>query len=165
MFETRQIVCNTGPLIALIAGVGNLGFLKDIYSRVIVPCEVCREILEENATRFGANIFQTTEWLDKRTSPTSISSFLSNALDKGESSVIQLALNENIPVVCIDESVGRRIARLNGLFVTGSLGILLKAKKMGLSINLPEVIDKMRKKGIWLDKELERLILTKAEEL
>jgi predicted nucleic acid-binding protein len=80
MPETRQIVCNTGPLIALIAGVGDLSFLKDIYSRVIVPYEVCREILEENAARFGAAHFQTIDWMDKRTTPTSINTFSSHLL-------------------------------------------------------------------------------------
>jgi predicted nucleic acid-binding protein len=35
---------------------------------------------------------------------------LLNSLDAGEASVIQLALNERIRTVCIDESAGRRLA-------------------------------------------------------
>ncbi|WP_216594172.1 hypothetical protein [Synechococcus sp. PCC 6312] len=55
--------------------------------------------------------------------------YLLNSLDSGEAAVIQLALNQNIQTVCIDETSGRRIARLNGLNVTGSIGILLKLKQ------------------------------------
>ena len=49
----------------------------------------------------------------------------------GEAAVIQLALEENIQTVCIDEAVGRRIARLNNLSLTGLIGILLRAKISG----------------------------------
>jgi len=37
MPETESIVINTGPLLALIAGYGDLSFLKKIYKRVLVP--------------------------------------------------------------------------------------------------------------------------------
>lgn len=37
--------------------------------------------------------------------------------------VIQLALDKGIQTVCIDETVGRKIARLNNLTLTGSIGI------------------------------------------
>ena len=47
------------------------------------------------------------------------------------SPIIQLALNQNIQTVVIDEVAGRRIARLNGLSVTGSIGILLRAQREG----------------------------------
>ncbi|WP_243714094.1 hypothetical protein [Nostoc sp. 106C] len=64
---------------------------------------------------------------------------LLNSLDLGEASVIQLALNKNIPTVCIDEAVGRGIARLSGLLVTGSIGILLRAKREGYPLYLNAV--------------------------
>jgi predicted nucleic acid-binding protein len=50
MPETESIVINTGPLLALIAGYGDLSFLKKIYKRVLVPFEVCREIEAGGAT-------------------------------------------------------------------------------------------------------------------
>jgi len=56
---------------------------------------------------------------------------LRNSLDLGEAAVIQLALQHGIPLVAIDETVGRRFARLSGLTVTGAIGILLRAKSLG----------------------------------
>jgi predicted nucleic acid-binding protein len=41
-------------------------------------------------------------------------------MPKTQEIVIQLALDQNIHTVAIDEAAGRRIARLNGLSMTGS---------------------------------------------
>jgi predicted nucleic acid-binding protein len=58
--------------------------------------------------------------------------YLEAELDLGEGSVIQMAIVQKFPLVVIDEKQGRRIARLHGLRITGSLGILVKAAKQGL---------------------------------
>ena len=119
MPESRKIVINTGPIISLIAALGNLDVLKRLYSRVIVPFEVCREIQTDNSTRFGAAECASASWLEKLTVPTDLAPFLRNALDTGEASVIQIAIDEHIPLVAIDETFGRRMARLHGLRITG----------------------------------------------
>ena len=43
MPETQEIVINTSPLIALVAGLGDLSILQ-IYEDVWVPFEVCDEL-------------------------------------------------------------------------------------------------------------------------
>lgn len=40
MPETEALVINTGPLLALISGYGDLSLLENIYKRVLVPFEV-----------------------------------------------------------------------------------------------------------------------------
>ncbi len=50
----------------------------------------------------------------------------------------------------IDETVGRRIAKLNGLMLTGTIGILLRAKKEGLSFSMKDATQRMISKGVWL---------------
>ena len=76
--------------------------------------------------------------------------YLQNTLDLGEASVIQTALQQGVNRVCIDETIGRRVARLSNLSVTGSIGVLLKAKSMGYPVSIPEAINRMREHGIWL---------------
>lgn len=154
MPEWREIVINTGPLIALVAATGGLDILRGLYSRVIVPFEVCGEILVGGQSGFAVPEFQAATFLEKQTSHTSIGTFLHNSLDTGEASVIQTALDLDIATVCIDEAVGRRIARLNALTVTGSVGILLRAKREGTSISIRTALDNMHRHGIWLCKDI-----------
>ena len=154
MPETESIVINTGPLLALIAGYGDLSLLKKMYKRVLVPFEVCREIEAGGAAAFGLKEFVQSDFMEKQSAPLEIVQFLKNSLDLGEASVIQLAVNENIRTVCIDEAVGRRIARLNGLCLTGSIGVLLHAKRKGFDISMPEAINRMQSNGIYLSKKV-----------
>lgn len=85
-------------------------------------------------------------------------------MDRGEAAVIQLALIEGVRTVCIDEVVGRRVARLNGLSVTGSIGVLLRARRQGHGVSLRAAIDRMRARGMWLGDDVVRFALREAGE-
>ena len=54
---------------------------------------------------------------------------------------------------------GRRVARLNGLLLTGSLGVLLKARQRGEPIDLATCIRRMRDRGVWLSRATEEAVL------
>jgi predicted nucleic acid-binding protein len=69
-----------------------------------------------------------------------------------------------IDTVAIDEKAGRRLARIHGLKVTGSIGILLKAKRHNFIPNLGECIVRMRARGIWISEELIQEALNRANE-
>ena len=152
----KTLVINTSPLIALIAAFDSLDILNALYDQVLVPFEVACEIKRDNATRFGADVFNNSTFLLKSKIAQIISPYLKNSLDIGEASVIQLALNENIQTVCIDELVGRRVARLNGLKITGSLGIIIKSIRNGMDFDLSEAISNMRRKNIYISNSVER---------
>lgn len=130
-----------------------------------VPYEVCQEVLAGGANHFGVEAFCRNTWLTKFEKPLTINPMLSHLLDVGEASVIQLAQQEGIPLVCIDEIVGRRIARLSGLNVTGSIGIMLRAKQEGYPISLRDALSKMHKHGIWLSDKVMNFALEQAGEL
>ena len=74
-------------------------------------------------------------------------------------------LDKNIKTVCIDEAVGRRIARLSGLTVTGSVGILLRAKQEGHPITIKEAIEKMLGQNIRLSSTVINFALKQAGEI
>jgi len=155
----RAIVSNTTPLIALAVGTGSLDILRTLYARVVVPFEVADEMHAAGSEAPGVAAFQQATWLDRLAKPTAIAPYLGNTLDRGEASVIQTALDLNIPLVCIDESVGRRVARLSGLTLTGSIGVLLKARQQGYRVSIPDAIGRMREHGIWLSDEVVRFTL------
>jgi predicted nucleic acid-binding protein len=56
----------------------------------------------------------------------------------------------SMPLVCIDEVVGRRSDRFCGLNLTGSWGVMLKARKLGVPLDLTQAIHSMQSHGIWL---------------
>ncbi|GIV78418.1 MAG: hypothetical protein KatS3mg050_2812 [Litorilinea sp.] len=79
--------------------------------------------------------------------------------------IVIMALDEKLPTVCIDEAVGRRIARLSGLSVTGSVGILLRAKREGHMGEIRHAIQRMQAHGIWLSQRVIHFALRQAGEL
>lgn len=160
MHERKVLVSNTTPLIALTAALGSLEILKFLYARVVVPFEVAQEVRAGGRSSFGVDVFDSARWLDVQTQSVELSPFLKNSLDLGEASVIQTALNLSLPLVCIDEEVGRRMARLSGLTLTGTLGVLIKAKQLGFEVNMPTAIANMRQHGIWLSQSLIALALS-----
>jgi len=159
----RDLVINTGPLLALTAA-GHLDVLREQFAKVIVPYEVVQEVQAGGRTQFAREEFRAASWLEKRTTATSIPQLLQSTLDPGEAAVIAVATAEHIATVAIDETVGRRIGRLHGLLVTGSLGILIQAKQHGFPIMMRPVIVRMRQHGIWLSNALEKECLRAAGE-
>lgn len=164
MPETAAIVINTSPLIALVAAWGDLARLSSLYDQVWVPFEVCQEILSGGTSQFAVPEFEAATWLNKQTAPLDVSPFLLNSLDLGEASVIQLAMDQGISTVCIDETVGRRVARLSGLNLTGSIGILLKAKQQDASFSVKTAIENMINRNIRLSQTVIAFALRQAGE-
>lgn len=164
MPKADRIVINTSPLITLVAALGDLTVLRSLYTEVLVPLEVAQEITAGGRDRFAVAEFEAANWLLKQDNYLNISPFLLNSLDLGEAAVIQLALESNIQTVCIDEAVGRRIARLNNLSLTGSIGILLRAKDSGYPLQMKQAIQQMQKRGIRLSSKVIAFALKQAGE-
>ncbi|WP_295437940.1 hypothetical protein [uncultured Thiodictyon sp.] len=157
--RARVIVTNTTPLVALAVGTGSLDILRVLYNRVVVPREVDDEIHAIGNEAPGVAAFDRAGWLERLGTPTAITPYLRNTLDRGEASVIQTALDLQIPLVCIDESVGRRVARLSGLTLTGSIGVLIKARQRGYDVCIPQALERMREHAIWLSADVVRYAL------
>lgn len=164
MPNTPAIAINTSPLITLVAAWGSLTPLSRLYEEVWVPFEVCQEILQGGSTRFAVLEFEQAIWLAKQATPLTIAPWLLNTLDLGEASVIQLALDQHIKTVCIDETVGRRMARLSGLQLTGSIGVVLKAKQQNPSLSVRTAIDNMLRHNIRLSQTVIDFALTQSGE-
>lgn len=151
----RDIVINTGPIIALAAATESLEWLPGLYGRVIIPYEVYVEIEDggpNNAESLALKSIQDRILIGKAKSKLPLA--LLRELDLGEASVIYNASLNDIDTVAIDEKAGRRVARIHGLNVTGSLGILLKAKQQGMITRLDDCITRMHQHGIWISADL-----------
>ena len=104
------------------------------------------------------------EWLEVLPLRNPPSAELLSRLDDGEASVIALAVEQNIAEVLIDEHYGRKLALMNGLQVTGTIGILLRAKVEGLLGEIKPCIEIMRSNRVYLSSALVELVLKQAGE-
>lgn len=57
-----RIVCNSGPLIAL-AGIGQMGLLPRLYSRILIPSVVHQELTSAKRFQSQAHVF-SQPWLE-----------------------------------------------------------------------------------------------------
>lgn len=160
--QPRAVVTNTTPLIALTAATGGLEIFRTLYDRVLVPFEVEQEVLAGEHDTLTIAALRRATWLDRQPALPAFLPILKNSLDRGEASVLQTALDNGIQLVCIDEAVGRRVARLCNLSITGSIGVLLKAQQRGFPIAIPDAINRMRDHGIWISDAVIRFALQHA---
>jgi predicted nucleic acid-binding protein len=70
---------------------------------------------------------------------------LGTSLDAGEAEAIALAKGIAANLLVMDESAGRAVARNLDLEVTGTLGVLLKAKRAGQLPSLRDEMDRLVK--------------------
>ena len=145
-----RIVINTGPLITL-ARIDALDLPGRLPLEFICPSEVRTEL--DEGLRAGHPDVRP-DWLRTVSLNTPLSPLAAFTLDSGESAVIQLALEQKIAWVCIDEWKGRRAALAAGLRVTGVLGLLGQAKKHGIVSAVRPFIQKAHAAGIRYDAVL-----------
>jgi uncharacterized protein len=155
-----RLVINTGPLIAL-ARMDALDLIGQLPIGFLCPTEV-KDELDEGAA-LGYEVI-APQWLKIVPLDAPLSVISSAALDKGEAAVIQLAIEQGLPRVSLDELQGRRIAAALGLTVVGSLGLMARAKTLGLVAAIRPLIEKAMQGGIHYDRSLVDRVLAEMGE-
>jgi len=85
-------------------------------------------------------------------------------LGRGEAEVIALGLENPNSRLILDDTLGRRIARLQSLRFTGTVGVIVKAKQSGIVSAVFPVIVALREAGLWLSNEVVTEVLRQAGE-
>lgn len=156
----ERIVINTGPLIAL-AKAEALGVAARLPLEFICPPQVHEELAA--GVRAG-HIGVEPEWLHVVELSAPLPALALAAIDLGEAAVIQLGVEQGIAWVCMDDWKGRRAALAVGLNVTGTLGLLMKAKSLEIIPAIRPFVDRLLKEGGWFNPELVRRVLEQAGE-
>ncbi len=129
--SSKRIVINTSPWIAL-SLCGQTSLLSMLYDEAYMPTAVKDEIVTGGRKMIGVKELDASSWIKIEKVKDAEKIELLYELEQGEAEVIVLAKEKGIQYVMIDERVARWQARILGLEVIGTLGILLKAKKLGL---------------------------------
>jgi uncharacterized protein len=152
---SAPVISNASPLIAL-EQTGHLDLLKGLFSTVLIPPAVVREV---------APTVTLPTWVSEHTLTQPIGpQILRAALGPGESEAICLALEISAQWVILDERPARRLAQALGLPVIGTLGILLASKRRGLLTAVRPCIDALVNLGFHISPGLYDLVLADAGE-
>ena len=139
----RVVVSDAGPLISL-GRLDLLGLLCELYAEVLVP-EV---VIEECLARPGnADTLRIRQALDAgRLAPCFPPGTALVGLGPGASAAIVHAMSLNAAML-LDERAGRQHAQALGLNVSGTLGVLVRARQQGLVGPLAPLIAAQRASG------------------
>ena len=157
------VISNTSPIFYL-HRLRRLDLLQKLYQEIIVPKAVVAEL--EAGRRQGEDVpeIDDYEWIKIRAIRSPQILGLSTDFGRGETEVLALALEESDSLVIIDEKLARRIARLRGLRVTGTAGVLLKAKQEGHILAVKPFLYRLQEIHFHLSDNVLTLILSIAEE-
>jgi len=159
----RKVISNTTPILSLIK-IGELNLLKELYGKIQISQAVYREIETGKNRDYYVDITKL-DWIEiVPIQSASARSYLFD-LDDGEAETIILAHEQAADVVIIDEKLGRRYAAQMNLPVTGTIGVLLKAKSLGLVTSIAPFLRELRDKSSWINDSLFEKALSLAEEL
>lgn len=137
------VIVDTSVLIAL-EKIDLLRVLCGIYKEIILPDGVVKEFGTVNMGCYSAQKVESR-----------LADFLMQDLNlgRGESEVIALAYETNQKAL-IDDLKARKVAIDLGLTISGSIGLLLKAEKLGLIESAYKKAIELKDKGFYVSEEL-----------
>lgn len=149
-------VSNSGPLIHL-AMIGRLDLLESLFGRVVIPHTVKTEVVDRGKEEGKADAFLVEgeiekgcivveDDIDDRAKDIADSA----GIEAGEAEAIMLARSRQ-SLILLDDLAARRFAAGLGLEVAGSIGVLVRAVKVGL-VSGDEGLDALEKlaRVMWL---------------
>jgi predicted nucleic acid-binding protein len=146
-------IVDTSCLIAL-SKLNHLYLLNDLFNKVLTTPLVQKE--------FGHSL---PDWIQiSHSFDNNKQNELTTLLDKGEASVIALALENTGITVIIDEKKGRALAKSNNLKTIGTLKVLLVAKQQGIIPAIKPLIQQLQRSNFRLNKNIVQQVLALAYE-
>ena len=130
----KIIVSDTSCLIIL-HKISKLDLLKSLFGEIAITKTIASEFGKEIP-----NFIKIENPKEKK-----YKKVLELLLDSGEASAIALSLEKDDSLLILDDAKARREAEQLNLNYTGTLGILIIAKKKGLINSITEIIEEIRK--------------------
>ena len=117
----------------------------------------------EVATEYGQPL---PDWIRiKGAADKNLQQVLELQIDKGESSAIALAIETPGCIIILDDYKARKVAEKLGLEVTGTIGVIIKAKLKGILSSIKPYLNKINQTDFHLSEDIEREALKQAGEI
>jgi len=128
-----KIVISDTSILILFRKIQKFDLLKSIYTELTTTPEIAEEFGEE-----------LPGWVKiQSVSNKKYQVFLETQVDLGEASAIALAKELEDTLLLLDDLKARELAKQLNLKVTGTLGIIHKAKQLGIIDKVKPLIDKL----------------------
>lgn len=158
----RKIIVNSTPLIIL-GKIDELEILKDLYGEIIIPQAVFEEVTSKND--FAREQILKSSWIKILEVHDKTNRKIYQAkLHDGEVEVMMLAKEISADLLIIDDNAAKKTAKFLEFKVTGTLGILLKAKSEKIIFEVKPILEKMLEKNFYISEEIFKLVLKTAGE-
>ena len=152
--KMRKVIVNSTPLIAL-AGINQLDILRKVYGNITIPKAVYEEINAKPDSKCAKQLIDALDWIRiEKIANTEAKTYYKTQLHDGEVEVMILAKEQNADLVVIDDNNAKKHAKYLGLIVTGTLGVLMKAKTFGYISELKPLLEQMTKNHIYMSQKL-----------
>ena len=153
-----MIIGDSSALVAM-SIMGRLDLLEIIFEKVYVPQAVYDEVAVSDKPQ-GAKLkeFLTAKVVDAELSISKI------GLGSGELEAISLYKNMSADFLLIDDKRAKSFAKLNGVNVIGSLGVMILAKELGKIKTIRDDFEKLLKSDVFVSKNMiERILISVGE--
>jgi predicted nucleic acid-binding protein len=138
-----DVICNTSPL-QYLHQLGQLESLHTLAGKILVPLAVADELAAGQACGVDVPDLTAHPWITIRQPLGGVALRLVTDLGPGETAVLALALEIKGAVTVLDDGLARRVGQTLGTPLTGTLGILLDAKRAGLITAVEPLLDKLQ---------------------
>lgn len=85
-------------------------------------------------------------------------------LHAGEVEAIMLARSTDADLIILDDNAAKKVAKHLGLGVTGTLGVLVRAKREGFLKSVVPALADLESNGFYMSDRIRDLVLTRAGE-
>lgn len=159
------VVSNTTPLIGL-ASIQRFDVLHQIFGKIFIAQAVYDEAVVSGREVGGAkNEVSAARWIETVSVKDRLAvDVLLDELDLGEAETIVLARELNADWVLMDEKKGRRKLTQLGTSKMGTIGVLLKAKEIGLIPVLRPDVERLRRTGFSISQNVIDSVLQQVNE-
>jgi len=159
----ERVVCDTSPLFYL-HRLRHLFLLQHLYRHILVPEAVVTELRAGHDQGEDVPDLAQYNWIEIHRVRAEDTLSLMTDLGAGEAHVLALALQIPDSLVIMDDRYAREIARQRNIRLTGTAGVLLRAKHKRHVPAVKPLLDELTRLGFHLSKVVQRRILACAGE-
>jgi len=150
----HKIIISDTSCFIILSKIGEMDLLEKVYGQVITT--------EEIAIEYGETLPVWVEVVSVKDKMRQ--QLLEFQIDKGESSAIALALEIPESTIILDDFKARKVAKQLGLTITGTLGVIIKAKLLGKIESIKPILEKIKETNFRISTDIENQALKEANE-